>query len=78
MNWKQVIADIQREHKLTQGRIAAEVGCGQVTISELASGKTEQPRYNLGAALLDLLKSGPKMAASAAQAATENVAEQSA
>jgi len=55
MNWKHVIADIQRHGKLTQPQIAARVGCSQATVSELATGVTENPRWMLGAALVSLL-----------------------
>ena len=55
MNWKTVIADIQRHGKMTQPQIAEKVGCSQATISDLVNSKTDQPRYPLGAALIELL-----------------------
>ncbi len=57
MDWKNVIADIQRHGQMTQPQIAEKVGCGQATISDLVNGATKQPRYTLGAALIDLLES---------------------
>jgi len=36
MNWKNVIADIQRHGQMTQPQIAKAVGCSQTTVSELA------------------------------------------
>ncbi len=57
MDWKQIIADIQKVGALTQPQIAAKVGCGQATISDLALGKSSQPRYELGRDLLALLAS---------------------
>lgn len=57
MNWKIVIADIQRHGQMTQPQIAEKVGCGQATISDLVNGATKQPRYPLGVALVELLKS---------------------
>ena len=57
MNWKTIIADIQRHGELTQPQIAEKVGCSQATISDLVNGATKQPRYPLGAALIDLLDS---------------------
>ena len=57
MNWKNVIAEIQRHGQMTQPQIAEKVGCGQATISDLVNGATKQPRYPLGAALIELLKS---------------------
>lgn len=76
MDWKYIIAEIQRRGELTQAQIAKTVECGQATISDLANGSTKQPNYSLGAALLKLLeqmKSTPPPA-TPAQAATETVA----
>ena len=56
MDWKNVIAEIQRHGQLTQTQIAAEVGCGQATISDLVNGSTKQPSYSLGADMLALLE----------------------
>lgn len=69
MNWQTIIADIQTRHRLSQARIAALVGCGQVTISDLSAGRNSQPRYALGAALLELQEKGPQAPAESAQAA---------
>ena len=55
MDWKQIIAEIQRHGQMTQPQIAEKCGCGQATISDLVNGATKQPRWPLGAALLDLL-----------------------
>ena len=60
MQWKTAIADIQRHGKLTQPQIAKKVGCGQATISDLVNGKTLQPRWPLGEAIIALLKSVSK------------------
>lgn len=59
MNWKNVIADIQRHGQMTQPQIAKAVGCSQTTVSELSIGKSKdrQPNYQLGAALIALLNS---------------------
>lgn len=56
MDWKIIIADIQRHGKLTQPQIAEKCGCGQATVGDLARGNTEQPRHSLGEALLALLR----------------------
>lgn len=56
MEWKNVIAEIQRHGKMTQPQIAKRVGCGQATISDLVNGGTKQPRWPLGDALLALLR----------------------
>lgn len=50
MNWKSLIADL-RAKGMSQPQIAAACNCGQATISDLASGKTDDPRYSLGQAL---------------------------
>ena len=55
MNWKTIIADIQRHGELTQPQIAKKVGCSQATISDLSNGHIKQPNYALGSALLELL-----------------------
>lgn len=54
MDWKKIIAQIQA-HGLSQPQIAGRCGCGQATISDLASGKTRDPRDSLGQALRALL-----------------------
>lgn len=54
MDWKQTIADVQKRTGLTQTEIAERVNCGQATISGLANGKTRQPSYALGIAILSL------------------------
>ena len=54
MDWKQLIADIVRDAKLTQPQIAKHCECAQATISDLATGVTENPRYPLGQSLLAL------------------------
>lgn len=50
MDWKQLIAEI-RAGGLSQPQIASACGCGQATISDLASGVTKDPRDSLGQAL---------------------------
>lgn len=36
------------------GRIAEKAGCSRAVIYQIAKGNTIEPRYNLGAALVDL------------------------
>ena len=75
MDWKQVIADIKARWGLTQPQMASFVGCAQVTISDLATGRTTEPRWSLGQSLIVLRDTGVAQApASQALAATENVA----
>ncbi len=54
MDWKQIIAEIHR-HGYKQAQIADKCHCAQSTISELASGNTENPSYALGERLTELL-----------------------
>ena len=59
MNWPNVIHELQRRRGLTQPQIAALVGCSQASISDLSTGKTREPRFYIGRALLDLLAERP-------------------
>lgn len=67
MNWKIIIAEILLHGQLTQPNLAIQCGCGQATISDLASGKTKQPSYPLGKALITIHKKHMKKAKSTAQ-----------
>lgn len=53
MNWKEIISKLS-ELGHTQPELARLCGCGQATISDLATGKTKSPRYEIGAKLLTL------------------------
>lgn len=53
MDFKALLADLQRAG-LTQAQIADACACRQSTISDLARGETEQPRFSVGSALIDL------------------------
>lgn len=53
MKWKNFIAALSKKG-MSQSQLAKEAGCGQATISDLASGKTLEPRHSLGAALLQI------------------------
>jgi transcriptional regulator with XRE-family HTH domain len=55
MDWKSLIAELHK-HGFTQPQIAAICGCGQATISDLANGKTTEPRHSLGEDLRRLLE----------------------
>ena len=55
MNWTHIIADLQ-SWGVTQPQIAAACGCAQATISDLATGKSSEPRYALGQSILALHK----------------------
>ncbi|WP_291585827.1 helix-turn-helix domain-containing protein [Comamonas sp. UBA7528] len=51
MQWKDYIAAICAKG-VSQSQLAKQAGCGQATISDLASGKTLEPRHSLGMALI--------------------------
>lgn len=55
MQWKDYIAAIT-EKGLTQKQLAEKAGCGQATISDIASGKTRDPRSSIGLAILSVGK----------------------
>lgn len=59
MDWQSIIADIQKRG-LSQSQIAAACHCGQATVSDLSSGKTKQPNFVLGQALLALSKASDR------------------
>ena len=51
MQWKEYISTLCSKG-VTQSQLDKEAGCGQSTISELASGATKEPRSSLGMMLL--------------------------
>lgn len=51
MQWKDYLAELAAKG-VSQSQIARETGCGQATISDLALGKTREPRTSLGMALM--------------------------
>lgn len=55
MNWKNLIADLIASG-LTQMQIAEKAGCKQASISDLSTGKTNQPSYAIGSALVAMHK----------------------
>lgn len=55
MDWKNILADL-RAAGWTQKDIAAKCGCAQTTVSDLATGKTDQPVYSIGERLTALHK----------------------
>ncbi|WP_310626694.1 helix-turn-helix transcriptional regulator [Limnohabitans sp.] len=59
MNWKQIISDLS-DRGYTQPKLAEACGCGQATISDMATGKTKSPRYEVGAKLLKILEGMPQ------------------
>ena len=55
MDWKQHIAQLQARG-FTQQQLANACGCAQASICDLAHGRTKEPRYAVGAKLIELLK----------------------
>ena len=53
MNWQNIISKLN-EAGLTQIKIAELTGASQTSISELHTGKTKNPGYSLGVALMEL------------------------
>lgn len=51
VDFQRLVADLVRAG-ITQPQIAAGVGCGQSTISDLIRGATREPRYALGQRLI--------------------------
>lgn len=67
MNWAETIALLQKAG-YSQAQIAAECGCAQPTINDLAKGTTKEPRYSIGEGLNRLAaKAKRKLAADAAK-----------
>lgn len=59
MDWKSILADLKAAGR-TQKDIATKCGCAQTTISDLATGKTDQPAYSIGERLMALHKSATR------------------
>jgi len=53
MDWTAILSEIFAAGK-TQMVVAAYCGCGQSAISQLYSGVTTQPRYEVGNKLMEL------------------------
>ena len=54
MDWTRVITQARQKRGLTQYQLAELAGCSQFCISHLESGKTKDPRYSVGARLIEL------------------------
>ena len=54
MNWKTVISEIKAGLGITQAQIAKRIGISQISVSDLETGRTKDPRYATGAALMSL------------------------
>lgn len=67
MHWNDYIAAII-DKGLTQKQLAQKAGCGQATISDIASGKTRDPRSSIGLAILGV---GKRLGIKAIPAATK-------
>lgn len=55
MDWKKLIRDLQALG-VTQVQMAERCNCAQTTISDIVNGRTGNPRWEIGAGLLALLK----------------------
>jgi hypothetical protein len=56
MDWTVVISELSGAFGMSQPEIAAACGCGQSTVSGLATGVTKDPRHSTGQKLLALLE----------------------
>ena len=54
MNWPLIIDDVLRRCKINQEELAYRAGCSQSLISRLRTGKTREPGYSVGAAIMEL------------------------
>ena len=54
MNFQNVLNALKKDHKLTDAKIAAEVGLSQATITRLRNGDLKQPRYDKGLEIIRL------------------------
>jgi predicted transcriptional regulator len=54
MDWKNIIEQAQERHGLTQVQLAELAHCTQPHISDLKAGRVTEPRYSLGARLVEL------------------------
>ena len=64
MNWKNIITEL-RLAGFSQRVVAQTVGCGQASISDLATNKSTSPNYEIGAKLVAMHKKHRKAIASA-------------
>lgn len=61
MNWSQLVLSIQAAG-WSQPQIAAACNCAQSTISDIAAGRTKDPRFSIGKALIDLAGGADRLA----------------
>lgn len=54
MNWKTLISEVKAGLGITQAQIAQRVGISQVSVSDLETGRTREPSYSTGTALVAL------------------------
>lgn len=64
MDWKQLILDIT-QLGISQADISIKTGIAPSAISELATGKTREPRWTTGQKLLQLLRAAKRTKAKA-------------
>lgn len=64
MNWKIVISEVKAGLGITQAQIAKRIGIAQASVSDLETGRTKEPSYSIGIALMSLhRKAARRMAA---------------
>lgn len=62
MDWKNIIEQAQERHGLTQVQLAELAHCTQPHISDLKAGRVTEPRYSLGARLVELASAARRKA----------------
>ena len=60
--WQKIVSDLL-SNGWTQQSLAAEVNCGQTTISDIYQGKTTSPRADLAMALIEVQRASKAPAA---------------
>lgn len=54
VDFREVLMQIRRKRNMRYRTIAKYAGCAETTISDIASGRTKEPKYHVGATLLKL------------------------
>lgn len=54
MNWKTIISEVKAGLGITQAQIAKRIGIAQASVSDLETGRTKEPSYPIGVALMNL------------------------
>lgn len=75
MNWVEIMA-LLKEAEYTQPQIAAHCRCAQSTISDIARGTNQHPRYEIGVCLQQLAARAKRKLAAKEKKAVAQYAQQ--